>query len=555
MDDQIAPVDNSGSGGDPIASYRAYLESQTGNRSGAGPSMDQPPPDQGSGAGPMIAPVTPNAAPQAGSMGAPGGGSTPIMDSVLGNPIAPVGDAPQADQADQADQAPKAKKAAKAKGARQAEQADQIAPVRKPMPAGQSLPDQSLDNSAAPGPAPSPSGPGAPIAPGAPSPASGSDITTDDSKMTPASGHVIKGEKTEDGRPMIGIHPPDHSPDDFDEEKLKNAHNAADILDALNPKSRTKYMDWWEQQHGDINKRFDQMKAELGQRPDPNREPTRQEKFAELMQFGLHLLQNAKRGNDPAAAMGASAEEALQGQKAKQQQQTADYDKQALGIESQRQNQLKDIGNYGNAVREDALITNANVRTAGDVAKMLAPPKAGQPQTRYDAKGNMYTWKPTADDPNKMDWIDQNGDPLKPGTKMQVQGPRGGVGAGGTSKQLQLIQALEARGYKPADAVNSVLKIKPSGDPFHDYVSVLNKNTPQGATAEEKAEAAQMAQETVDHMYGPGALDAARARRNGIINGPGSAPPTSALKPGVVTKFKNGQRWTLDANGQPKQVM
>jgi hypothetical protein len=35
---------------------------------------------------------------------------------------------------------------------------------------------------------------------------------------------------------------------------------------------------------------------------------------------------------------------------------------------------------------------------------------------------------------------------------------------------------------------------------------------------------------------------------------PVNMPPVSALKPGVVTTFKNGQKWTLNAQGQPVQV-
>lgn len=34
-----------------------------------------------------------------------------------------------------------------------------------------------------------------------------------------------------------------------------------------------------------------------------------------------------------------------------------------------------------------------------------------------------------------------------------------------------------------------------------------------------------------------------------------SQPPAAALKPNTVTTFANGQKWTLGADGQPKQVM
>ena len=33
-----------------------------------------------------------------------------------------------------------------------------------------------------------------------------------------------------------------------------------------------------------------------------------------------------------------------------------------------------------------------------------------------------------------------------------------------------------------------------------------------------------------------------------------SAPPLAMLKPNTITTFQNGQRWTIGADGQPKQV-
>lgn len=522
MDDSIAPVQ----GSDPVAAYRAYLEANTGYRAGAGPATPDAASTPPMGAGAQIAPVDPSAAPQSapqiapmgegptGGMPPPGAddSTTPALDGAMPNPVQTA--APQAPQADQAPLAPKAKKADKLKGARQAAQAPQIAPAN----------------------------------PNAQPPSANADaITTDDSQMTPASGHVIKGKTTDDGRPLINVQPPDHDPSDFDKDKLQDAHTVDDVFNALPAAKRSSYMDWWQQQHGDINQRYDQMRQDLGMRPDPNREPSRQEKFTELMNFGLNLLRNAKRGNDPMAAMGTSAQEALQTQKDKQQGETSAYDQRAAAIEAQRQNQLKDIGNYGQATREDALIQDATTRTAIAQANAAKPPKANQPTTRVLKNGQQIEYDATS-----KSWkvsVDQDGKPLP---AMNPQGPRGG--ASGGSKQLELIQGLEQRGYSTADAVNNVLHVKPSGDPFHDYVSVLNKNTPQGATAEEKAEAASMAQETIDHMYGAGALDAARAKRNQAINGPGAAPPTSTLKSGVITKFKNGQRWTLGQNGQPQQV-
>jgi hypothetical protein len=555
IDDTIIAPSTDG-GGDPISDYRKYLERNTGDRaqpsgegpadippaagpppdSGAGPQIapsggpdpDAPPPaaagpgeaeqaatslPAGQGAGPSIAPVAGQAAPQSLPSGGMGGGgqpmdATPTLDMIAPNPLG----APQAPQADQAPQAPQAKKAAKAKGAAQATQAPTIE--------------------------------------GRASPAAGTDLG-DESKMTPASGHVAPGKKTADGRPLLNVQPPGHDPADFDTDKLSNAHTVADVFDALPPKKQTQYMDWWQQQHGDINQRYDQMRQDLGSRPDPNRDPTKKEKFTELMNFGLNLMQNAKRGNDPFAAMGASMQEAMGTQKAKQRQDTADYDARAAGIEGQRQSQLKDIGNYGNAVREDATINLDRTRQAIAVANANKPPRPAPQRSAersYDKSGNMTVRDDDPTSPTFGKWLPASGADGKPLGPQNIAGPRGGAAAGG-SKQIEAISALEARGYKTADAVNIVMHVKPSGDPFHDYQSILNKNTPSGASADEVENARQIAEDTVNHMYGQGALQGARDRRQNTISGPVKAPPV-APPIGKIGTDADGRKWKNDGNGR-----
>jgi hypothetical protein len=577
MDGDIAPSTDASDaiqsdGGDPIAAYRRYLEQNTGDRvtpldlslpprlgppnqdepsdpdnpnstpdQGAGPYIaptyqiappqgvgpetndggtEIAPPAQGAGvqaagapqgqgAGPDIAPGPPPAVAQAApGIGIGGGGvaATPTLDGLQSNPVANIADAPQAPQAPQAPlvaQAPMAKNVAQAP---QAAQAPTIGPQPKTT--------------------------------------AGDDLTSDDSQMTPASGHVIPGAKTADGRPLINIHPPGHSPDDFDTDKLATAHTAADVFDALSVAKQSQYMNWWEQQHGDIDDRYNALQADLGTRPDPNRDPTKTEKFTELMNFGLNLLRNNKRGGDPMQALGTSAQEALGTQQQKQQAQTADFDARSAAITKARQADQKDIGNYGQAVREDAINKDTQTRTAIAQANAAKPPKV--PPTRaaersYDAQGNMTVRDDDPTSPTFGKWMPAQGANGNLGPQ-NIQGPRGGSTAGG-SKQIEALTALESRGYSTADAVNTVFHVKPSGDPFHDYTSILNKNTPQGATADEKADAAQTAEDTVNHMYGPNALANARARRQSTISGPGGAAPPAPPPPGKIGTDAQGNRW------------
>ena len=564
MDDSIAPTPDQG--GDPIQAYRQYLAQQSGGGAGpdiggpeiaaapqdevpnlsppvgegpdiappvgapppgAGPDIGQPPPQDAPQAGPAGPQAPPQAAPQSAEIApSSGGGSysqTPTIDSILPNPLqGPQGEAPLAAQA------PQAKKAAKAKSAPQAAQAAQAA--QAPTIDGQAQGQPDLGDAA---------------------------------KMTPASGHVIPGKTTADGKKLIGVHPPDHSPDKFwDKDKLATAQSPTDLVDSIKPGELTPYMDWWEKQHGDINQRYDQMRSELGQRPDPNREPTRKEQFTELLHFGLHLMQNNRRGTGPnggapdaVAAMGQSVEQTLDEQKGKQRQDTSDYDARVAGVEGQRQTQLKDLGNYGQAVREDATINLDKTRQAIAVANQKKPPRPPtlrDPARTYDTAGVM---RERIEDPQDENYgkyrVPVDADTGKPLGPQHIVGPRGGSAAGG-SKQVENIKFLESRGYSTAEATGMVMHVKPTGDPEKDYVQILNKNTPPGAAPDEIASARQAAEDTVNHLYGDGALDQARARRNRVISGPAKTPPATLLPPGKIGTDAQGNKWkTVNGKNVP----
>jgi hypothetical protein len=491
MDDQIAPQDSVDP--NPIEAYRRYLMANTGDRAlGAGPDVPQASaaPPQGA----EIAPVAPQM-PQAGPAGpqaappaapqiapvAPSGGGVFQPNSLI-DPDIGQNDAPQAPQAPEA---PRAKKAPRAKGAAQAPQAGQAPTV--------------------------------------------GGITSDESQMTPASGHIVKGAKNDQGKPLVATAPSDHDPSTaWNQDKLKDVQDGHDMLDAMKPGARTKYMDWWEQQHGDINKRYDQMRAELGQRPDPNREPTRQEKFGELLNFGLSLLQNAKRGNDPMAAMGASAQEALGAQKAKQQQQTADFDQRTAGVEAQRQNQLKDIGNYGNAVREDAMIQDANARTA----RALRPPRAAAPTTRVLKDGTQVQYNPESNQ-----WEPSVGSDGKPINPNLAAGGRGS-GVGHVSSMVQQVQQAIADGMSKEQAYATVYHTKPTDSPIKTATSIYQAERRNGASEQE---AHQIATEQTDAFHGSGALARAQQANNKPKFAP--TPPDTPPPPGKIGHTPDGYRW------------
>jgi hypothetical protein len=225
-------------------------------------------------------------------------------------------------------------------------------------------------------------------------------------------------------------------------------------------------------------------------------------------------------------------------QQQKQQAQTADFDARSAAITKARQADQKDIGNYGQAVREDAINKDTQTRTAIAQANAAKPPKPAAPTTRILKDGTQVDYDPASGSWNPS--VDKTGTPLGP---MNQQGPRGGAG-GDASHQVEAMTALEARGYSTADAVSIAFHVKPNGDAFHDYTQILLKNTPEGATASEKADAQQTAEDTVNHMYGPNALANARAKRNATISGPGggAAPPVPP-PPGKIGTDAQGNRW------------
>jgi len=73
------------------------------------------------------------------------------------------------------------------------------------------------------------------------------------------------------------------------------------------------------------------------------------------------------------------------------------------------------------------------------------------------------------------------------------------------------------------------------------------------STAEQRSAAAAERDEILQALRELGPTSAAKPSAAKPA-APSATPPVNLLKQGVNTTFKNGQTWTLDANGQPKQV-
>lgn len=350
----------------------------------------------------------------------------------------------------------------------------------------------------------------------------------------------------------------------YDPAMLSAANTHGDIFAAMDPKSQTQYMDWWQKEHGAVDARYAQLKKELGTRPDPERDPTRREKFQTLMDFGMNLLKNSGRGQDPVRATGEALTEATANQRGRQQAQTNTYDAKSASIERSRQADQKDLGNYGQAVREDALITDARTRTSLALAKSMQPPKPGTPMTRLLSNDTQVQWNPapTRENPQAGSWDLSRDAQGKPLPKMLEQGPRGGLarGSNGSSvphtridsdgtltiynaKTGQFDPALNSATHQPIKAPQK------TGDPGKDFLSMYGKV--YNKQYDNADEANQIAQDYVDRNYGPGAID--RQRNSRAPTTSTGAPPASMLKEGKAQKFKDGSTWTL-RNGVAARV-
>jgi hypothetical protein len=231
--------------------------------------------------------------------------------------------------------------------------------------------------------------------------------------------------------------------------------------------------------------------------------------------------------------MGASAEQAIGAQKAKQQQQTGDFDTRTNAIETQRQNQLKDIGNYGNAVRESAMVKNQEVQTAKAYASMLKPPRPGAPVTRVTPDNTQVQWNP---DNGVWDVsMTSDGKPVKVNPNV---GPKGGVRNTDTAG-MKNYNFLTSKGVDENTATAIAFRQK-SGDPTKDHLSVYNSTL--RATGGDQGAAKMAADGYVSEMYGA----TANGPQPKLIppQAPKVAPPV-----GKIGTDAQGNKWKNDGKG------
>ncbi len=347
------------------------------------------------------------------------------------------------------------------------------------------------------------------------------------------------------------------TPPKFDPKKLATANNTLDLLNAMTPKSRTSYMTWWESQHGDINDRYDHLQQQLGTRPPTDQPMSKKEKFAELLQFGLHLMRNSAA---PSTNQGAVLEGTLSDSVDQANRQHAaaiageqrQYDENANAIERGREADMKGIGTLpqamaldqrANLAAQEAPLRTAQALETGNKALGINQPPRGP-----------FTF--IQNDKNEIFAVDRGPDgkvraePLGIAGRVLGHNTGSGVRAGADTAQMRNFGFLTTQLHIPSDVASQIAFRVRSGSPTADHLSVYNSVL--RATMGDTAAASKAADAYVSDEYGAQALAGVRTP---IVPPPGPPPAAFAgLKPGMVRRFKDGSAWTVGKDGKPMRL-
>lgn len=353
---------------------------------------------------------------------------------------------------------------------------------------------------------------------------------------------------------------------EYDAKKLAKAQNTLDVLNAMKPKSRTDYMDWYEKTHGDIDDHFAKLQKDLGQRPgDDDEDLSKKEKFAQLLEFGLHLMKNsAQPGNQGAALAGTLSDSVGSYQKAvadKNAGAQKDFDTQSQGIEAQHQAALKGIGTPVDAMKAQdtrdkdvAAETKDNASAYKSISDATTTKASTLGAPTYAVAPNGVVHSLVRDENGTTHAEPVTGIDGKPFAG-RVLGHNTGSGIDTTGKEPAAVKtfkyATDVLGVDPNVAA-PILGLKRSGDPTKDHATVYNRVV--SATMGDTATATRAADQYVLNTYGAGAIPRQQAGNAPV---PRQPPPPEALKgltPGKARDFGSRGQWTVGLDGKPIPV-
>jgi hypothetical protein len=350
------------------------------------------------------------------------------------------------------------------------------------------------------------------------------------------------------------------TPPEYDPKKLAKANNALDLLNAMKPKSRTDYMDWWEKQHGDIDDKYDNLKKQIGARPADDEPQSKTEKLAALVTFGLHLMKNSAGAstNQGAVALGTLSDETDANNKAHADliaKKQKDYDESANAIESGRQEEQKGIGTPAQA---QAAQSKQNLDYSAETRNNAQALKAANDVTTTKASSLGPATYSTAPDGTVMQMVrDEDGKThAEPVTGIDGKPYKGkvlgrttgsGIDKGDTAQIRNHKYLSEVLGVDEDTAAHVAFKAK-SGNPAGDHKDVY-KALLTATMDPEKAKRG--ADQYVLDNYGAHAIPKQNAP---LVSEPPPATALSGLKPGMVRDFGAKGQWTVGIDGKPTRV-
>jgi hypothetical protein len=349
----------------------------------------------------------------------------------------------------------------------------------------------------------------------------------------------------------------------FDPDKLAKVQTTLDLMNAMTPKSSTAYMDWWEKQHGDIDDRYSALQKDLGARPEDEQDYSRKEKFAALLEFGLHLMKASATPstNQGGALLGTLSDSVDKAQAAH----TAGIQaQQSQAIEDAKQEELKGIGTPAAAMKQQADMNRQDIENLKDrasaykdvSASLDEDKKASGPKTYSTGKdGALYSLEP-----------DENGNPVakpvlgidgKPFTG-RVLGRESGSGVDkGDTAAIRNQKYLTGVLGVDANTATQIAFRPTTGNALKDHAAVYKSVL--SATMGDTDKAKMAADQYIIDNYGAGELSRATAPVVPPRGAGGAAvtPPPSALqglKPGMVRDFGANGKWTVGIDGTPQRV-
>lgn len=389
-------------------------------------------------------------------------------------------------------------------------------------------------------------------------PQGGSNLAPQAPQAIPEAGADVQPQ----GQPLTGGPTPDGGYKTNDGKKM----SFQDMWKDMTNDEQTQYVDKLEKTGVDVDAAYDKMQQELGQKP--SKDLDRNDKAMLIMEFGLSLMKNssgAAYGGDIGGAAGEAGLQTL-----------SSYRNMKAGKEADQQRYLNNEmsivkGRQGAHVQDAQLQEAISGRKATEDwraaqsknADLAAHRPIGNPTTTAD--GRMI--QRFEDGRTEIVKDPDTGVPLKADMRLRT---------GEAPRDLQIEDAISVA-QDQLDKINAKkdvsLSDKARAGRLQEKIDRLSKGkgrqTPDDrvtASDYEHVHAANMRSLSALHPdWDEGKLsqtattmtESTLNRAKGYAGGGNLAPltpPVQMLKPGVKTRFKNGQVWTLDASGKPVQV-